>query len=193
MFSSLRGHGLYSQWNSPGQNTGVGSLGLWQTSCCVFKTGKVKVFPVCQPSQVAKWRSMKVCLSPHAQPLTWSRGCVGSEWHTCVASSSAAGRAQSGTEGGGSTTLSHSPDWRPEATWCKIRQDLPSPSPFSVTPIHLQGRFQGWKFCCLRRAESLTSSFYTDLSPVVSQHLLCELLKWPLPPSDWKLTWQFLD
>ena len=28
--SSLRLHGLYSTWNSPGQNTGVGSLSLLQ-------------------------------------------------------------------------------------------------------------------------------------------------------------------
>ena len=27
---SLRPHGLYSSWNSPGQNTGVGSLSLLQ-------------------------------------------------------------------------------------------------------------------------------------------------------------------
>ena len=27
---SLRPHGLYSQWNSPGQNAGVGSLSLLQ-------------------------------------------------------------------------------------------------------------------------------------------------------------------
>ena len=27
---SLRPHGLYSSWNSPGQNTGVGSLSLFQ-------------------------------------------------------------------------------------------------------------------------------------------------------------------
>ena len=30
MFDSLRLHGLYSPWNSPGQNTGVGSLSLLQ-------------------------------------------------------------------------------------------------------------------------------------------------------------------
>ena len=30
MSDSLRPHGLYSQWNSPGQNTGVGSLSLLQ-------------------------------------------------------------------------------------------------------------------------------------------------------------------
>ena len=30
MFDSLRPHGLYSSWNSPGQNTGVGSLSLLQ-------------------------------------------------------------------------------------------------------------------------------------------------------------------
>ena len=30
MSNSLRSHGLYSPWNSPGQNTGVGSLSLLQ-------------------------------------------------------------------------------------------------------------------------------------------------------------------
>ena len=30
MFDSLRPHGLYSPWNSPGQDTGVGSLSLLQ-------------------------------------------------------------------------------------------------------------------------------------------------------------------
>ena len=30
MFNSLRPHELYSPWNSPGQNTGVGSLSLLQ-------------------------------------------------------------------------------------------------------------------------------------------------------------------
>ena len=30
MSDSLRPHGLYSSWNSPGQNTGVGSLSLLQ-------------------------------------------------------------------------------------------------------------------------------------------------------------------
>ena len=28
VFDSLRPHGLYSPWNSPGQNTGVGSCSL---------------------------------------------------------------------------------------------------------------------------------------------------------------------
>ena len=30
MSDSLRPHGLYSPWNSPGQNTGVGSISLLQ-------------------------------------------------------------------------------------------------------------------------------------------------------------------
>ena len=30
MYDSLQPHGLYSPWNSPGQNTGVGSLSLLQ-------------------------------------------------------------------------------------------------------------------------------------------------------------------
>ena len=33
MFDSLRSHGLYSPWNSPGRNTGVGSLALQVLSC----------------------------------------------------------------------------------------------------------------------------------------------------------------
>ena len=32
MSDSLRPHGLYSPWNSPGQNTGVGSFSLLQGS-----------------------------------------------------------------------------------------------------------------------------------------------------------------
>ena len=42
MSDSLRPHGLYSPWNSPGQNTGVGSLSLLQG--CLKKqrmTGKL--------------------------------------------------------------------------------------------------------------------------------------------------------
>ena len=30
MYNSLKSHGLYSPWNSPAQNTGVGSLSLLQ-------------------------------------------------------------------------------------------------------------------------------------------------------------------
>ena len=30
MYSSLQNHGLYSSWNSPGQNTGMGNLSLLQ-------------------------------------------------------------------------------------------------------------------------------------------------------------------
>ena len=91
-----------------------------------------------------------------------------------------------GTEGEGYTTLSRLPDWRPEATWCKIRHDGPSQHPFSSRPIHSRMVCRGWRIGCLRWAESLTSSFYTILNPVVSQDLLRELLTWPLPPSAWK-------
>ena len=64
-----------------------------------------------------------------------------------------------GTEEGGSTTLSHLPEWRPEATWGKIRHDGPSQNPFSSRPIHSRMVCQGWRIGCLRLAESLTSSF----------------------------------
>ena len=55
--------------------------------------------------------------------------------------------AQKGTEWGGSTTLSHLPDLRPEAT-CKIRHDLHSSCPFSFRPIHWWMVPQGWRICC---------------------------------------------
>ena len=70
--------------------------------------------------------------------------------------------------GRGSTTLSHLPDWRPEVTWCKIRHHLPSPCPFSSRPIHSPMVPQSRRICRLRRVESLASSFYTNLNPVVS-------------------------
>ena len=46
MFDSLRPHGLYSPWNSPGQNTGVGSLSLLQG---ILPTrGRNPSFPHCR-------------------------------------------------------------------------------------------------------------------------------------------------
>ena len=56
-------------------------------------------------SEVAEWKSKEVCPSPHEQPLTQSGGCVGSEWHVCVVSSSADG---GGSEGHGVGTV-HDP------------------------------------------------------------------------------------
>ena len=46
MFNSLRPHGLYNPWNSPGQNTGVGSLSLLQG---IFPTqGSNPGLPLCR-------------------------------------------------------------------------------------------------------------------------------------------------
>ena len=46
IFNSLGSHGLYSPWNSPGQNTGVGSLSLLQG---IFPTqGWNPGFPHCR-------------------------------------------------------------------------------------------------------------------------------------------------
>ena len=46
MSNSLRLHGLYSPWNSPGQNTTVGSLSLLQW---IFPTSCLKEFIVTLP------------------------------------------------------------------------------------------------------------------------------------------------
>ena len=51
--NSLQPHGLYSPWNSPGQNTGVGSLSLLQG---VFSTQELK------PS-ILHWRQILYHLS----------------------------------------------------------------------------------------------------------------------------------
>ena len=46
MSDSLQPHGLYSPWNSPGQNTGVGSLALLQG---IFPTQEIEPrFPALQ-------------------------------------------------------------------------------------------------------------------------------------------------
>ena len=46
VFNSLQPHGLYSSWNSPGQNTGVGSLSLLQGICPT--QGSNPVLPHCR-------------------------------------------------------------------------------------------------------------------------------------------------
>ena len=53
----------------------ISVVGLSQMSCPPL------LFSVGQPPHVVEWRSKKVCPLPHEQPLTWSGGCVGSEWH----------------------------------------------------------------------------------------------------------------
>ena len=47
MFDSLRPHGLYRPWNSPGQNTGVGSLSLLKED--LPKPGIKPGLPHCRP------------------------------------------------------------------------------------------------------------------------------------------------
>ena len=63
MSDSLRPHGLYSPWNSPGQNTGVGSLSLLQG---IFPTqGSNPGLPHCR--RILYWLS-------HQGSPTMSRG-----------------------------------------------------------------------------------------------------------------------
>ena len=65
MSDSLRPHGLYSPWNSPGQNTGVGSLSLLQG---IFSTqGSNPGLPHCRwiPYQLSHKGSPIIRLSNH--------------------------------------------------------------------------------------------------------------------------------
>ena len=70
MSDSLRPHGLYSPWNSPGQNTGVGSHSLLQG-----------IFPT-QGSNPGLWHCRQILYQlshrEGAQP-NWALGCKPSE------------------------------------------------------------------------------------------------------------------
>ena len=60
MSDSLQSHGLYSPWNSPGQNTGVGSHSLLQG---IFLTqGSISGLPHCRqiPNQLSHERSSRI-------------------------------------------------------------------------------------------------------------------------------------
>ena len=61
MSHSLQCHGLYSPWNSPGQNTGVGSLSLLQE---IFPTQGLN-------SDLPQWRQILYQLSPKGSLNCW--------------------------------------------------------------------------------------------------------------------------
>ena len=159
----------------------ISVVGLSQMSCPPF------IF--CgSASPCSGWRSKEVCPLPHEQPLTWSGGCAGGEWHTCVVSSSAGGR---GSEGhGGRRVHDPQPPARLNArgNWCKVRHDLPSPMPLSHSltngPSRLKALLPYW-------GRELNLQFLHQSTLWFPQHLLCELLMWPHPRSDWKLTQHF--
>ena len=63
MSDSLRPHGLYSPWNSPGQNTGVGSLSLLQG---IFPTQELNPgLPHC------RWILYQLCHQGSPRILEW--------------------------------------------------------------------------------------------------------------------------
>ena len=71
---------LYSPWNSPGQNTGVGSLSLLQG---IFPTqGSNSGLPHCRRTLYQLRHTMEAqCLSSkhHCSPDTWHRKCIPKE------------------------------------------------------------------------------------------------------------------
>ena len=80
MSNSLWPHGLYSPWNSPGQNTGVGSLSLLQG---IFPTqGSNPGLPHCRRIlyQLSHKGSPWTTLGPLEKPLSlWNNG-TGCGW-----------------------------------------------------------------------------------------------------------------
>ena len=80
MSDSLRPHGLYSPWNSPGQNTGVGSLSLFQG---IFPTQVLNPgLPHCrqilyQLSYKASPRILEWIAYPFSSGSSQSRGLTG--------------------------------------------------------------------------------------------------------------------
>ena len=90
MSDSLRSHGLYSLWNSPGQNTGVGSLSLLQG---IFPTqGLNPCLPHCRQIlyQLSHKGSPRIleCVafsfsSGFSQPMNWTRvSCIAGRFFT---------------------------------------------------------------------------------------------------------------
>ena len=78
--NSLRPHGLYSPWNSPGQNTGVGSLSLLQG---IFPTqGSNPGLPHCrqilyQLSHKGSLRILEWIAYPFSRGSSWPRNHTG--------------------------------------------------------------------------------------------------------------------
>ena len=81
MSDSLQPHGLYSPWNSPGQNTGVGSLSILQG---IFPTqGSNPGLPHCrwilyQLSHKGSPRILEWVASPFSSRSSRPRNCTGS-------------------------------------------------------------------------------------------------------------------
>ena len=67
MSETLWSHGLYSPWNSPGQNTGVGSLSLFQG---IFPGTPENVLLSKIVSHFRKHFQARINLSPHLLPLS---------------------------------------------------------------------------------------------------------------------------
>ena len=95
--------------------------------------------------------------------------------------------ALKGTDGGGSTTRQIEGQRQLDVQVVNI---FPPHAPSLLDLFTLEWSLKAEETLGGRR-ESLTSSFHTNLNPVVSQDLLCGLLTWPLPPSGWKLTQHF--
>ena len=159
---------------------------------CVWNR-KVRVFPVSQPTQVAKWRSRKVCRSPHEQPRarSWGVWAVSGTrvWFPALQMAG----AQRATAGGGSTTLCRLPDWRPEAADVKLGRIFPPRAPALLDLFTYKRSLSRLKDLLPQAGGALNLPGSTPISTLWFLCLLCELLKWPLPPSDWKLTRHFLD
>ena len=80
VFNSLPPHGLYSPWNSPGQNTGVGNLSLFQG-----------IFPT---------QGLNIGL-PHCRQILYQLSLVESIWLQCKIPGSISGSKTCPGEGNG--------------------------------------------------------------------------------------------
>ena len=80
VFDSLPPHGLYSPWNSPGQNTGVGNLSLFQG-----------IFPT---------QGLNIGL-PHCRQILYQLSLVESIWLQCKIPGSISGSKRCPGEGNG--------------------------------------------------------------------------------------------
>ena len=78
MSNSLRPYGLHSPWNSPGQNTEVGSRSLFQGTLGSLRNSLAAQMVKCLPTMQETWvrtlgqeDPLEKEMAPHSSTLAW--------------------------------------------------------------------------------------------------------------------------
>ena len=134
MSYSLRPHGLYSPWNSPGQNTGVGSVQPSVVSDSLRPHGLQHTWPLC----------------PSPAPRTFSNSCSFSQWcHPIISSSVVPG-----------FSFPASRSFQISQFFASCGQSFGVSASTSVPPMNIQDRFPlGWTGWISLQSKGLSGVF----------------------------------